>query len=511
MGFANGYDSGEADAKREGARRVASALSSVKAPEPISGLEGSPSYDELVSAVRQIAADQKKLTDKLLDVLRRGWMWVLVIGLMTPRLWSADTYTQEDFGRMRSGRTVLAVQKDTNCYATVNIDTYPDVLPNTVSNNFVIAIGNDLEVGTRPPSNKAAYSVAIGRASQALNQHSYSFGAYNTVSNAASATGSAVATAIGYGNINTNVYSTVIGMSSDRRAENAKKGKSHGDGTFNIVAIAPKDNGVSRGLSAVYINDDSLQSLVEAAVPNDTSVPVTDTLEGAITADYAELTVALGSTVTLLPNESLANVDEVDLLSASSDCRNYTVWLPDEPNVRQGLPITVASGIPTNTVTVQTGETVIYKLPAEIEVVQPYAGLVKINTTVYDTGRDFSPVITNCFIEYDVFDNKFTCTNQNSFVGENLQGGTKLEISYPTEVIISGFHMWRTVTVYELSQPRYAGVLYYQHLRYTNEVSVAGNPVYFGDEDSVDIEVKYTTVNGTGVFTNRVYSSGTHE
>ena len=213
-------------------------------------------------------------------------------------------------------------------------------------------------------------------------------------------------------------------------------GKSHGPGTFNIVAYHSRWGKTSPGMKAVYINDDCLETLVDTKIKTVAPAAI-GPQEMVLDAKQIEesydnpIKVLSGSTITILPTTNLNSGSELVIEPKDGGLRNYEVYLPNEPEMRAGLPCGFdLSELPEGIRHVYlNGIHMVPTLPAKITVRQPYSRLVIGEITAYDDGWDWNPVITNCNAVWD--GNKLTASGSKLFEGYNLQSGTSLKVAYP--------------------------------------------------------------------------------
>lgn len=213
-------------------------------------------------------------------------------------------------------------------------------------------------------------------------------------------------------------------------------GKSHGPGTFNIVAYHSRWGKTSPGMKGVYINDDCLDDLVDTKIKTVAPAalgPQEMVLDGKQIEDSYDnpIEVPTGSTVTILPTTNLNSGSELAIELKDGGLRNYEVYLPNEPEIRAGLPCGFdLSELPEGIRHVyMNGIHMVPTLPAKITVRQPYSRLVIGEIVAYDDGWDWNPVITNCNAVWD--GSKLTASGSKLFEGYNLQSGTSLKVVYP--------------------------------------------------------------------------------
>lgn len=154
--------------------------------------------------------------------------------------------------------------------------------------------------------------------------------------------------------------------------------------------------------------------------------------QSEIASGNMEVQLRSGSVTTVLPEGSLDNGTELYIKEPTpGDLRNYEVYLPNEPEVRSGLPCgfklsELPEGIKGVTV---GGKWQAHKLPAKVTITQPYSRLVIGKIEEFDDGTDWSPIITDAHIKWD--GTKFTADGSKLLEGTNLHSGVSLKIRYP--------------------------------------------------------------------------------
>lgn len=154
--------------------------------------------------------------------------------------------------------------------------------------------------------------------------------------------------------------------------------------------------------------------------------------QSEITSGKMEVQLRSGSVTTMLPEGTLDGGAEVYLKEPSpGDLRNYELYIPNEPEVRPGLPCSFSLDElpPEIKRVIVNGKWTAHKLPAKITITQPYSRLVIGKIEEFDDGTDWSPIITNANITWD--GTKFTSSGGNLLEGTNLHSGVSLKIRYP--------------------------------------------------------------------------------
>lgn len=211
-------------------------------------------------------------------------------------------------------------------------------------------------------------------------------------------------------------------------------GKSHGPGTFNIVAYHSRYGNKSPGLKAVWINDDNLSDLVDKQIKTvapGALGPQEVNLSGEQILDaYDEpIEIETGSTVTILPTTNLNSGSELAVAVKDNKLRNYEVYIPNEPETVAGLPLNVDFELPEGIrSTIVNNIRQAHKLPAKITIKQPYSRFVLAELVEYDDGSDWSPIITKANLLWK--DGKIVANGSKLLEGTNLHSGVSLKYAY---------------------------------------------------------------------------------
>ena len=219
--------------------------------------------------------------------------------------------------------------------------------------------------------------------------------------------------AIGYRAHAKNSNAIAIGPSAQATAENAIQlgtGTNSEANTLKFQDVSIVKNG--------YLTSGS-------AIPRE--------LTGPESSHYGDqdFTVDPGSVNTLLPNAELTPGTEISI-ETKDDLRNFEVFIPNESEVRSGMPMNLESRIADKSVraTFINGVRQAHRLPVKVKVTQPYSRLVLFEVTEIDDGTEWQPVITNCNLLWET--SKFvTSGNGRLLEGEYLNSGLTLKLVYP--------------------------------------------------------------------------------
>ena len=162
--------------------------------------------------------------------------------------------------------------------------------------------------------------------------------------------------------------------------------------------------------------------------------------EFEITAEMVEsdlydnpIKIPTGQTVTIIPVINLAPDTEIGVTKPENNkLRNFEVYLPNEPELREGLPCGFnLSQLPEGIRYVYVnGVHMVPTLPAKVSVRQPYSKLVIGEIETFDDGWDWNPVITNCNA---VWNGTMLAAPRGKrlFEGTGLQAGMSIKVAYP--------------------------------------------------------------------------------
>ena len=309
--------------------------------------------------------------------------------------------------------------------------------------------------GIGADKNKAQgnYAIAVGGASQATANS---------------------ATAIGLRASSSAVGATAIGPSAKATAENAVQ---LGTGT-NSEANTLKFQGVT------IVKNGYLTS--GSAVPRELTEPTS--------SQYADqdFTVDPGSINTLLPINELDPGTEISI-ETKDGLRNFEVFVPNEPEVRGGLPLNIESQIADKSVRVSfvNGVKQAHRLPVKMKVTQPYSRFVLFELTEIDDGMEWQPVITNCNLVWET-DKFVTSGNRRLLEGEYLNSGLTLKLAYP---ISDTTAVTNDIRVIEGNRTILEGTFFYY--TFADEyVPKAGEDLYKDADGNTWYEIIYTTMRG---------------
>lgn len=330
-----------------------------------------------------------------------------------------------------------------------------------------------------------AHSVSIGSAKKSGESY-YKDGAVNPASDLQLAEGP-YSVAIGYNDKANGNSSIAIGNEAKATINNAtavgKNAQATAEGAVQI--------GTGVNASAHTLKFEDVVVVKNGQVVGSAPDPQeADPVRGA-TSDYDYMiSVSPGSVTTLLPSGPLDGGSDMGV--QCSGMRNYTVYLPNEPEVREGLPIGHGFNLPADVRYTALGPDWVSKLPCRIVVEQPYSRLVVFNTTEMDDGYDWTPVITNSCIAYHV-DGRFVCTNSWSVLGTSLHCAMEFKLSYPLQSPSGATNTVDLITV-PSGQAYLVGSLW-------GRAPAIAYTIQSGEEPDISSDVvkavlKYKTVNG---------------
>lgn len=232
----------------------------------------------------------------------------------------------------------------------------------------------------------------------------------------------------------------------------------------NVSNVASKkinnwwSNRANNGVES-NITDVAQQSIIDWSTPYEYEL----TAE-MIASDLYEnpIEIPVGQTVTIIPTTNCTPDLEIGVTKPENNkLRNFEVYLPNEPEVRAGLPCGfLLTELPKSVRHVYVnGVHMVPTLPAKISVRQPYSKLVIGEIVTYDDGWDWDPVITNCNAVWNGT-SLAAPRGKRLFEGTNLQAGMSIKVAYPisggtivtndvTNASDIGNNGWLTGTFYE--------------------------------------------------------------
>ena len=208
--------------------------------------------------------------------------------------------------------------------------------------------------------------------------------------------------------------------------------------------------------------------------------------------------VKAGNQVTIMPETPFEEWSEIAIEPEGS--RNYTVYVPNEPEVREGMPVWIGNEIPEGIrCSYVNSDDCLLKLPVRVTVTQPYSKLVIIESEYLDDGEDWTPVVTNCNWVYNNDDSNPALVLKGgakyAIEGIKLHAATNITVSYTGEGGVS-----KTVTVDTGYISTKKGVTfmsgtYFKGLR-LNELKLPLKR----HADETEFTIKYRTLNGDATF-----------
>ena len=337
-----------------------------------------------------------------------------------------------------------------------------------------------------------AHAVSVGSANAKLTNHEDYYKDGNVNSNSNLHVAGPYAVAVGFNDKATGTDSVAIGREAMSSTNSAMAIGSRAAATAEgAVQIGTGTNSAPHTLKfedVVIVKDGRV---VGSAVPEPETVEPSAGAPGSDT-DY-DVAVSPGALVTIMPSVPIPGGATIGI--DCSGMRNYTVYCPNEPELREGLPVAMRFDLPDGTRHATPGPLWAAKLPVRYAVEQPYGGLVVITPTVLDDGYDWTPVVTNCSVAYNM-DGRFVCRGSSwSIQGQSLQCATAFTLSYP--LADGGTNTVSLITLPE-GQPYYGGTLFGSAP--SVECSLAAGETPEVTEYGVPAVLRYTTVNGTTEF-----------
>ena len=172
--------------------------------------------------------------------------------------------------------------------------------------------------------------------------------------------------------------------------------------------------------------------------------------------------IPTGMTFTLIPTNNLDESVEIAVSKPDDNkLRNFDVYLPNEPELRAGLPCGISlSELPEGVKsTYKNNKSFVAKLPAKFTVRQPYSKLVIGEVVDYDDGYDWNPVITNCHAVWN--GTALVTEGKHLFEGYNLQAGKSIKVAYPSNGVIVTNDVSTAGDIYKATGWLYGTFFYY--------------------------------------------------
>lgn len=216
-----------------------------------------------------------------------------------------------------------------------------------------------------------------------------------------------------------------------------------------------------------------------------------------------EVSVKTGNQITLMPETPFDEGSEIAIEPEGS--RNYTVYIPNEPEVREGMPAWLDNELPEGIRCVYNNtDDCFLKLPVRVTVSQPYSKLVIIESEYLNDGEDWTPVVTNCNWRYNKnsSDPALVVPDGKNYAieGAKLHAATNITLTYSGPGGIA-----KTINV-DTGSPittkkgiSFFGGTYFRGLR-LNELKLPTIMEEGAGPGEYDITIKYYTLNGAATF-----------
>lgn len=149
--------------------------------------------------------------------------------------------------------------------------------------------------------------------------------------------------------------------------------------------------------------------------------------------ENGEISVKAGNQITLMPETPFDEGSEIEIKPEGS--RNYIVYIPNEPEVREGMPMWLGNEFPEGLRCIYNNtDNCFLKLPVRVTVTQPYSKLVIVESEYLDDGEDWAPVVTNCNWVYNNNDSDPALVLKKgakyAIEGIKLHAATNITVSY---------------------------------------------------------------------------------
>ena len=286
--------------------------------------------------------------------------------------------------------------------------------------------------------------------------------------------------------IASNDYTTAVGPSAQALApKSVAIGRSAQSKAEGAVQIGTGTNSTPNSLQFMGVKIvENGRLLGGNADPKELSITPTTSTE-------LEFSIDPGSVMTILPSSNCGPGTEI-AISPTSGLRNYEIYLPNEPEVREGLP----AGFSLDELPAEITQRVVknhkwqaYKLPAKITLKQPYSKLVIAEIEEMDDGSSWDPGITNCNLRWSFDQQKFITIGKKLLEGTNLHAGVSMKLAYP----ISG----GKVSTNELFEVNTDGILDGTFYGWTMSAEFVPTGIITTSGDNSWFEIIYETSAGT--------------
>ena len=400
-------------------------------------------------------------------------------------------------------------------YAKAALDTN-DVAAVTAANtklrNAGIAIGaRAVAEGANKTKNQ---SIAIGLAAHAKGSSMIAIGPGSIDTNETVHTGNSTyaegsaSTAIGYSAKAFGNYALAIGSGESGTGKPATLASNN-----YTVAVGPSAQAVATGAVQIGKGRNTTPNSLQfqdvpiirdgkfVGIPENTVTIPKEVDPSTLSPMGGDILVNPGETLTLLPTNSFNEGSELGLDAAGS--RNYAIYLPNEEEVKAGMPIWTESEVP-NAKTVFKSDNVLLRLPAKVTVTQPYSKLVIIESEIIDDDEDWSPVITNCnWVYNDNSSDPMLVLREGSkyaIEGYNLHAATNITVTYSgAGGSTTTVNVDTGSTTTSKKGLTFLGSTFFKGLR-LNELKLPSVMSEGAGPGEYDIQIKYYTFNGETVF-----------
>lgn len=337
-------------------------------------------------------------------------------------------------------------------------------------------------------------SLAIGYSAKAIGPSTVAIGSSTAASKGKCTTATAKsATAIGFDARATGEGAMAIGY--DVEASGKKSfalGETASAQGASSVQIGPGTNKLDHTLQfedVLIVKD----GRVIGSQPDPKIVDPTQGQQG----EELEITVTPGSYTTLLPTNGAPFAPGMEVSVSCTGFRNYTVFVPNEDSVRPGLPASFQFELPSGVKHASVGDTSFTRLPVRVTLEQPYEGFVSARCEYFDDGTDWTPVVTNCTVYFDLDTGSFK-SETNSIEGFSLHAARVFKISYT-----GGDGATKVVTLMEAGADKaFLPSTHYHYVgRVDRKVSQGDAPPF---SSPIHATFTYETVNGSVTFTKDI-------
>ena len=321
--------------------------------------------------------------------------------------------------------------------------SYVDTLNKAVTlRNVSVAIGARAVAIANNGATNTGQSVAIGYCANAEGGQSVAIGSgakhlddeTDITGHNAYASGS-TSIAIGYSSKATGAAAVSLGSGKSGGASTIASGdqsialghtaQATASGAVQIGAGTNSEENTLKFQNVTIVKDGKIAGFDESALD-----PVEHDISGSSTEETS-IQVKPHVINSITSTNDLGPGSELGLEPTGS--RNYEIFVPNDPEIRAGLPIVFEDELPSGLKCLYKCDKFQIKLPLTMTVRQPTKKYVLVNTETIEDDYDWTPVVTNCNYVFSTSQSKFVApTGKKPIEGYNLHCATNIVLSWFT-------------------------------------------------------------------------------